>query len=248
MFAIGIHPSAVIEPGARIDPTAAIGPFCHIRTNAVIGANVQLVSGNYIGPNVTVGDDTIIYPGVRIQDDCRVGERCILHPGVVIGSDGFGFAPSERGIEKIPQVGWVELGDEVEIGSNTTVDRGAIGPTKVGKGTKIDNLVMIAHNVEIGDYCFIVAQVGIAGSTKIGNNTILAGQVGIIGHLEIGNNVKIGAQAGVANNVPDNTTLLGSPAREIHEMERIFAAMSRLPDLLKRVRRLENDRSKSDAE
>ena len=234
-----MHPSAVVESGARIDPTAAIGPLCHVRSGAVIGKNCQLVSSVFIGRKCVVGDDSLLYPGVRIMDACKIGKRAIIHASTVIGSDGFGFAPGPRGAKKVQQIGWVELGDDVELGSNCSVDRGALGPTRIGNRTKIDNLVQIAHNVEIGDDCLIAAQAGIAGSSKVGNRCILAGQVGVVGHIEVGDGTVVGAQAGVSKSLPGGKTWWGCPAREIMEAKRIEAAVHRLPELLKRVRKLE---------
>jgi UDP-3-O-[3-hydroxymyristoyl] glucosamine N-acyltransferase len=198
------------------------------------------VSSVFIGRDCAVGEDSLLYPGVRVMDSCKIGKRAIIHASTVIGADGFGFAPSPKGAKKVQQIGWVEIGDDVEIGSNCSVDRGALGPTRIGNRTKIDNLVQIAHNVEIGDDCFIVAQVGIAGSTKIGNRCVLAGQVGITGHIEIGDGTVIGAQSGVSKSVEGGKTWFGSPAREIMEMKRIEASLSRLPELLKRVKKLED--------
>ncbi len=235
----GIHESAVVDPAARVDQTAAIGPLCHIGAGSSVGRNTQLVASVYVGSDVRIGDDCLLYPGVRIIKDCRVGDRVIVHPGAVIGSDGFGFAESKDGPKKIKQVGWVEIEEEVEIGANTTIDRGAIGPTRVGRCTKIDNLVQIAHNVEIGEHSIIVSQVGISGSTKIGNGVVLAGQVGLVGHIEIGDGVRVGAQSGVSKSIPAGRTMFGYPAREIMETKRIEASLVRLPDLLKRVRKLE---------
>lgn len=235
----GVDQSAVVDPEAQIDNSTAIGPLCHIGAGAVIGRDCRLLSSVSVGENVRIGDNCLLYPGVRIINGCRIGDRVILHPGVVIGSDGFGFAESDKGLKKIKQVGWVEIADDVEIGANTTVDRGAIGPTRIGQGTKIDNLVQIAHNVEIGEHCIIVSQVGISGSTKIGNGVILAGQVGLVGHIVIGDGVRVGAKSGVPNSIPPGKTVFGSPAREIMEAKRIQAALTRLPDLLKRVRRIE---------
>jgi UDP-3-O-[3-hydroxymyristoyl] glucosamine N-acyltransferase len=163
----------------------------------------------------------------------------IIHAGVVIGSDGFGFAETDTGLKKIKQVGWVEIASDVEIGANTTIDRGAIGPTKIGPGTKIDNLVQIAHNVEIGAHSIIVAQVGISGSTKIGNGVILAGQAGLVGHIEIGDGARVGAQSGIAKSIPPGVVMFGSPARKIMDSKRIEASLTRLPDLFKRVRAIE---------
>ena len=173
---------------------------------------------------------------------CAIGSNVIIHGGVVIGSDGFGFAQSAAGHKKIRQIGGVEIGDDVEIGANTTIDRGALGPTKIGRGTKIDNLVQIAHNVEIGEHCLIVSQVGISGSTKIGNYVVLAGQVGLVGHIQLGDGVKVGAQSGVTDDVPPGHKVFGSPAREIMETLRTEAALRRLPELLKRVKKLEDER------
>lgn len=236
----GIHESAVIEPGANIDSSAAIGPLCHICDGAVIGKDVQLISDVYVGPGVTIGENSLIYPGARIMHGCKIGRNVIIHASTVIGSDGFGFAETESGLKKIKQVGWVEIADEVEIGSNVSIDRGALGPTKIGYGTKIDNLVQIAHNVEIGAHSIIVAQVGISGSTKIGNGVILAGQVGIVGHVEIGDGVQVGAQSGISKSVEAGKKMFGYPALEIMETMRIDAALKRLPDLLKRVKKLED--------
>jgi UDP-3-O-[3-hydroxymyristoyl] glucosamine N-acyltransferase len=237
----GVHKTAATEPDSAVDPTAGIGPLCYVGAASTVGPNTQLISSVHVGNNVTVGSNCLFYPGVRIMDNCRIGNNVILQPGVVIGSDGFGYAESEAGPKKIQQVGWVEIEDDVEIGANTTVDRGALGATKIGRGSKIDNLVQIAHNVEIGQFCIIVSQVGISGSTKLGNGVVLAGQVGLIGHLELGDRVVVGAQSGVTKSYPAGTTIFGSPAREIMEAKRIEASIRRLPELLKRVKKIEND-------
>lgn len=239
MVSAGINQTSVVEPGARIEPSASIGPLCHVRPGAQIGSGSRLVSSVYVGDDVTVGSDCLLYPGVRIMPGCTIGNNVILHAGVVIGSDGFGYAPSETGIKKIKQIGWVEIEDDVEIGANTTVDRGALGPTRIGRGTKIDNLVQVAHNVEIGANSLLCAQVGISGSAKLGNGVVLAGQVGVVGHLKLGDGVQVGAQSGVAHDVEAGQTLLGSPARELHEAKRIYAAIGLLPELVKRIRKLE---------
>ena len=157
----------------------------------------------------------------------------------MIGSDGFGFVPCESGLKKVKQIGWVEIGDDVEIGSNCSVDRGALGPTRIGRGTKIDNLVQIAHNVEIGQHCLLIAQVGISGSTKLGNGVVLAGQVGVVGHIEIGDGVRVGAQSGVADSLKSGVEALGSPARDASKMKRQYVAATQLPEILQRLRRLE---------
>lgn len=243
----GISEHAIVEPGALIGEGSAIGPFCHIRGTARLGRNVKLVSSVYVGDQAVVGDDCLLHPGVQVLHGTSIGSRAIIHAGTVIGSDGFGFAPSESGLKKIKQIGWVEIGEDVEIGANVTIDRGALGPTRIGRGTKIDNLVHIAHNVEIGQDCIIVAQVGISGSSKIGNRVALGGQVGLIGHIELGDDVKVGAQSGVAKSVPAGETVFGSPAREIMETKRIEAALARLPELLRRVKQLENELKKHKA-
>jgi UDP-3-O-[3-hydroxymyristoyl] glucosamine N-acyltransferase len=235
----GIHERAVVDEGAEIDSTAAIGPLCHIRPGARIGRNTQLVSGVFVGDDVVIGESCLLYPGVQIQHGCRIGNNVIIHSSTVIGSDGFGFAPGPSGLKKVRQVGWVEIGDEVEIGSNTSVDRGALGPTRIGRGTKIDNLVQVAHNVEIGQHSVIVSQVGISGSTKIGNGVQLGGQVGIVGHIEIGDGARVGAQSGVSGNITPGHTVLGSPARDIKGVRRLYAALPRLPEMLRRLRKIE---------
>lgn len=235
----GCHTTAVTDQGASVDPSAHVGPFCHIESGSTIGKNCRLVSSVYVGCDVVIGDNCIINPGVVIMDDCRIGSNVIIHASTVIGSDGFGFAESETGLKKIKQIGWVEIADDVEIGSNVSIDRGALGPTRVGRGTKIDNLVQIAHNVDIGEHCLIVAQVGISGSTKICDQVVLAGQVGMVGHIEIGRGAKVGAQSGVSKSIPAGMTVLGTPAREIKSARRIMAVQPRLPDLLKRIGRLE---------
>ncbi len=236
---VGIDKSAVVNPDATIGDDAGVGPLCHIEGKSEIGANTQLLSSVFIDNDVVIGKDCMIYPGVRILNGSRIGNGVIIHSGVVIGSDGFGFAESPDGLKKIKQIGWVEISDLVEVGANSTIDRGALGPTKIGFGTKIDNLVQIAHNVEIGSHCIIVAQVGISGSTKVGNGVIMGGQAGLAGHLNIGDGVKISAQSGVSKSIPAGTIVRGTPAREIKRASRVLAAQSGLPELIKRVRELE---------
>lgn len=236
----GIHATAVVDGSAKIDDSAGVGAMVHVGAGSLIGQDTQVMPSVYIDHDVAIGSNCLIYPGVRILHGSRIGSNVILHPGVVVGSDGFGFVPTETGIHKIKQVGWVEIGDDVEIGANTTIDRGALGPTRIGRGTKIDNLVQIAHNVETGQNCLIVSQVGISGSTKLGDGVILAGQVGLVGHIELGNRVSVGAQSGVSKSIPDGETWLGTPAREIHLSKRIIASTDRLPELWKRLKRLED--------
>ncbi len=235
----GVHPSAVISESARLGADSSVGALAFIGDNSSIGDRTTIMPKAYIGREVTIGADCKIFPGVHILDGTKIGNDVILHAGTVLGSDGFGYARHDKGIKKIKQIGWVEIGDETEIGANCTVDRGALGPTRIGKCVKIDNLVQIAHNVEIGDYSIIVAQVGISGSTKLGKGVILAGQVGLIGHIVLGDGVTIGAQSGVSHDIPAGKTYFGYPAREIMETKRIWAALTHLPDLFKRVRKLE---------
>lgn len=238
--AAGVHETSVIESDTSVSSSARIGPLCHVREGSVIGDDCRLVSSIYVGRNVSIGRNCLIYPGVCIMDGSIIGDNTIIHSSTVIGSDGFGFAESESGLKKIKQVGWVEIGNDVEIGSNCSIDRGALGPTVIGHGSKIDNLVQIAHNVEIGRNCIIVSQVGISGSTRLGNGVVLAGQVGVIGHLEIGDGVRVAAQSGVAKSIPAGKTMFGSPARDVMETKRIEVALGRLPELLKRVRKIED--------
>ncbi len=238
-FAAGIHPTAVVAPGAQIDSTAHIGPHCVIGERVRIGARTVLQGGNFIGDDSRLGDDANLFPNVTIYPRTEIGRRVRIHASTVIGSDGFGYVQDGGTHRKVPQIGNVVIGDDVEIGAGVTIDRGALGSTIIGKGTKIDNLVQIAHNVEIGEGCLLVAQVGIAGSTKLGNYVVLAGQVGIAGHLKIGNQVIVAAQAGVMNDIPDGEKWLGTPAQPDREMKRQFIAIRHLPDLLRRVAELE---------
>ena len=229
-----------IEDSAVIDETANVS-----KINTYIGHNVKIGKNVVIYPNVSIfegteiGDGTIVYPNVTIREFCKIGKRCIFQPGAVIGSDGFGYIKVKGNNVKIEQIGNVILEDEVEIGANTCVDRGAIGDTIIKKGTKIDNLVHIAHNDIIGSNCFITAQVGISGSVEVGDNTTLAGQVGVAGHLKIGNNVVIAAKSGVTNNVPDGKQMSGFPLREHIDDLRIKMSMGRVPELVKKVKKLE---------
>jgi len=234
-FIAGIHPSAAIAASAQIDPTAHIGPHCTVGERVQVGANVVLQAGNFIGDDAVIGDETNLFSNVTIYPRTQIGKRVRIHAGAVIGSDGFGYVFDSGFHRKVPQVGNVVIGDDVEIGSNTSVDRGALGSTIIGKGTKIDNLVQVGHNVELGEYCILCAQVGIAGSAKLGKYTVLAGQVGIAGHLKIGNQVTIGSKSGVMHNIPDGEKWLGIPAQPDKQAKRIMIAMQRLPDLFKKI-------------
>ncbi len=238
-FSPGAHPSAIVDPTAQVDASAHIGPNCVIAENVKIGAGVVLQGGNHIGRNVTIGAQCRLFPNVVVYGHTQIGQRVRIHAGAVIGSDGFGYVFDAGMHRKVPQVGQVIIQDDVEIGANVCIDRGALGPTTIGKGTKIDNLVQIAHNVSIGEHCLVVAQVGIAGSTKIGHYTTLAGQVGIAGHLKIGNKVTIAAQSGVMHDVPDGGKWLGAPAQPDRQAKRQMIALQRLPELMRRVDALE---------
>ena len=238
-FAPGKHPTAVVASSAQIDPSAHIGPHCVIGERVRIGARTVLEAGNHVGDDSVIGEQSRLFPNVVIYPRTQIGNRVLIHAGTAIGSDGFGYVFHEGAHLKVPQIGNVVIHDDVEIGANVTVDRGALGSTVIGRGTKIDNLVQIAHNVVIGENCILVSQVGIAGSTKLGNYVTLAGQVGLAGHLKIGNQVTVAAQSGVMNHIPDGQKWLGSPARPDREMKRIFIGWERLSQLLQRVAQLE---------
>lgn len=228
-----IHPSAVIGKNVSIAPCAVIGRGVTIGDNTVIGA------GSVMLPGSAAGEECIIYPKVTIMDGCTVGNRVILHSGVVIGADGFGFAPHKGRYHKIPQIGTVRIGDDVEIGANSCVDRAAFGVTVVGNGTKIDNLVQVAHNVKIGAHTVIASQTGISGSTGIGDWVRLGGQAGLAGHITVGNGAMVGAQAGVTKDVPAGETVSGYPAKNHMQAMRLEAALRHLPDLLKKMKEQE---------
>ncbi|MGO8700051.1 MAG: UDP-3-O-(3-hydroxymyristoyl)glucosamine N-acyltransferase [Limisphaerales bacterium] len=237
--AAGIHPSAVVDPTARVDPGAHIGPGCVIGENVLIGAQTVLRGGNHIGDDCVIGEQSQLFPNVVLYPQTQIGRRVRVHAGAILGADGFGYVVDGGVHRKIPQVGHVIVEDDVEIGANVTIDRGALGPTIIGRGTKIDNLVQVGHNVVMGEKCLVVAQVGIAGSTTIGSNTILAGQVGLAGHLKIGNNVTVAAQSGVMHDIPDGGKWLGAPAQPDRQAKRQMIALQRLPELIQRVGELE---------
>jgi UDP-3-O-[3-hydroxymyristoyl] glucosamine N-acyltransferase len=235
----GVHPTAVIAPSATVDPTAHIGPHCVVGERVRIGPRCVLHAGDFVGDDSRLGEEVILFPNVTLYARTEVGNRVRIHAGAVIGADGFGYVQDHGVHRKVPQIGHVIIGDDVEIGANTTIDRGALGPTIIGKGTKIDNLVMIAHNVEVGEHCLLIGQVGIAGSTKLGNYVVLAGQVGVAGHLQIGHRVTVAAQSGVMNNIPEGERWLGSPAQPDKETKRQLVALRHLPEALKRLAALE---------
>jgi UDP-3-O-[3-hydroxymyristoyl] glucosamine N-acyltransferase len=246
-FAPSVHESAVLSATAEVHPTAHIGPHCVVGDNVKVGAGVILQGGNHIGANSVIGDGSHLFPNVVIYPQTQIGLRVRIHGGSVIGSDGFGYVLDSGTHRKVPQIGGVIIGDDVEIGAGVTIDRGALGPTTIGKGSKIDNLVQIAHNVSIGEHCLIVAQVGIAGSTRIGNHTTIAGQVGLAGHLKIGSKVTIAAQSGVMNNISDGEKVFGTPAQPDRQMKRQLIAMQQLPEIVRRVAELERQLAQKSA-
>jgi UDP-3-O-[3-hydroxymyristoyl] glucosamine N-acyltransferase len=236
----GVHATAVIGEGCRISPTATVGPFCVVEDGASVGDHSVLQAHVFIGRYVSVGRDCFLMAHVTIQGHCRLGDRVRLHSGVVIGGDGFGYDTNAAGRhEKLPQVGDVVLGDDVEIGANSTIDRARFDRTEVGEGTKIDNLVQLGHNVIIGKYCLIVALVGIAGSTRVGDHVVIGGQAGLGGHLTIGPGSMIAAKAGVNKSLPGKSYVAGAPALPILVNHKLTALKKRLPDLFRNVEQLE---------
>lgn len=239
----GIHSTAVIESSATIGSDVYLGPYSYVGENAVIGDGCSVYPHVYIGDKTRVGNKSVLYPGVKVYHECILGNGCIIHAGSVIGSDGFGFAPqSENEYMKIPQLGNVVLEDNVEIGANVTIDRATMGSTVIRKGVKLDNLIQIGHNVEVGENTVMAAQTGIAGSTKIGKNCMFGGQVGISGHVKIANGTKIGAQAGILGEIKEeNTAIIGSPAFDIKQYMRSTVLFKRLPDLKLKLDSLEKE-------
>lgn len=235
--AAGVHPTAVIAKGSKVSKKAAIGPYVVIEEGAAIADGVAIGAGSYIGENVAIGDDTVLDPSVVIYARTVIGKRVIIHSGTVIGGDGFGYADEGEKRVKIPQIGNVVIEDDVELGNNVCIDRATLGSTIVKKGTKVDNLVQIAHNDIVGENVLLCAQVGISGSSVIGNNVILTGQVGIADHVEIGDHVILGAQSGVPTKkkIPEKTVWFGTPARPIQEWKEIFAHTQRLPEAMKKL-------------
>ncbi|MDZ7758713.1 MAG: UDP-3-O-(3-hydroxymyristoyl)glucosamine N-acyltransferase [Desulfovermiculus sp.] len=232
---------AFIHAQAQVSETATIYPFAFIGPDTVVGPGSTIFSGVYIGEECRIGQDCIISANCSIMAGSILGDRVVVHSGVVLGSDGFGFAQSSDQMQKVPQIGQVVIEDDVEIGANTTVDRAALGETRIGQGTKIDNQVQIGHNVRVGKGSVIVAQVGIAGSTKIGDKVILAGQVGIVGHLSIGDGCRVGAQSGINKSIPPGTDVSGSPAMEHRQYLRCAALHQKLPDIYQRMKALESE-------
>ena len=236
----GVEQPSFVSEGVQVPDDTYIGAFAYIGKNVQLGKGVQIYPHTYIGDNVKIGDNTILYSGVKVYYNCVIGKDCILHAGVVIGSDGFGFEPNAQGVnQKLPQIGNVIIEDDVEIGANTTVDRAMMGSTFIRRNAKLDNLVQVAHNVEIGESTFMCAQVGVAGSTKVGGHCILAGQVGVAGHITIADNCVFGAQSGIANHVKKPGLYQGSPIIDAMNWRRSVVGFKQLPDLMKKLQDLE---------
>lgn len=231
----GIHPTAVIDRDAVVAETASVGPYCLVSAGARVGRGAVLRSHVFLGPGASVGEESRVASRVTVGEFCEVGRQCVLESGVVLGSEGFGYETSEGVHHKLPQIGRVVLGDRVEVGANTTIDRARFGETRVGQGTKIDNLVQIGHNVRIGEHCLIVAQVGISGSTTVEDYVIIGGQTGLVGHIHIGRGVRIGAQSGVSKSIPAGQFVRGVPAMEAWAHQRLLALQRRLPQLFAKV-------------
>lgn len=236
----GIDKNTHIADTAKYEENLYLGAFAYIGENVKIGKNVKIYPHCYIGDNTQIGDNTILYSGVKIYANTQIGKHCTFQAGAVIGSDGFGFAPQADGSYKtIPQLGNVIIEDHVDIGANTTIDCATFGSTKIEQGVKIDNLVQIAHNVEVGENTVIASQTGISGSTKIGKQVIIAGQVGVVGHVEVGNNATLAAKSGISNNVPENSTFFGYPAYNRTDYIKSFVIFKKLPQMMKQIQELE---------
>lgn len=235
----GVHPSAVVADDLVLGEGASVGPLAAVGTGVVLGERSVVGPGCLLGRGVEIGADTLLHPRVVVEDRCRIGDRCILHSGVVIGADGFGFATVDGIHHKVPQVGIVVLEDDVELGANVCVDRATMGETRIGRGTKVDNLVQIAHNVQVGEHCLMVAQVGISGSTRIGHHVVFAGQSGCSGHLTIGDGAVLAARAVAIKDLPDGAFVSGYPARPHREWLKANANLQRLDELRRRVKELE---------
>ena len=237
----GIHPTAVVDPQASLAEDACVGPQAVIERGVTVGPGTRLAAGVFLGEGATVGSQCVFYPRVSVYPGARIGHRVVLHAGVVVGSDGFGYVFAEGRHHKFPQLGGVIIEDDVEIGSNSTVDRGSLGITVIGTGTKIDNLVQVAHNVRIGRHCVIAAQTGISGSVEIGDYVILGGQVGVADNVRIEDNVTVGAQAGIPTGkaLRKGTTYWGTPARPLDEFKKMYAHLSHLPSLAAKIREVE---------
>ncbi|MBI4056578.1 MAG: UDP-3-O-(3-hydroxymyristoyl)glucosamine N-acyltransferase [Elusimicrobia bacterium] len=236
------HPTAFIHPTAKLGKHSSVGAGCVVEEGAEIGDFSVLYPQAYVGHHAKIGKHCLIYPQVVLRENCELGDRVIVHAGTVIGSDGYGYLLQNGKHEKIPQIGRVVIEEEVEIGANTTIDRATTGETRIGAGTKIDNLVQIAHNVKVGKNCLIISQVGVAGSSELGDSVVLAGQVGVADHAKLGNRVVVGAQSGAMGNVPDGAILFGSPARPHREAMRLHALLGKLPEMYETLKKLTQER------
>ncbi len=239
VFPPGVHETAVVDPTADVSRATSIGPYCVIGADCIVGQGSRLASHVTLGPDVEVGKNCQLYARVAIREKCRIGDRVILHTAVCIGTDGFGFLPGRSGLKKVPQVGIVIIEDDVEIGSGSCVDRATTGQTVVGQGTKLDNLVQVGHNVKVGNHCVISAHCGIGGSTVIGNGVSIGGLVGVSDHVTIGDGARIAGKSGMFKDVPAGATVFGVPAIDVKESFRLFSALRKLPELIRRVRKLE---------
>lgn len=235
----GVDKLAFVDPSAKVPEDCYVGAFAYIGKNVELGKGCRIYPQAYVGDNVKLGDNCILYPHVTVYKECKLGNNCIIHAGTVIGADGFGFAPEADGYHKIPQLGNVEIADNVEIGANTCIDRAAMGSTKIGKGTKLDNLIQVAHNCTVGENTVMAAQVGMAGSSHVGDWCMFGGQAGLSGHIRIGNKVSLAGQTGVMSDIEDGSQLLGSPGMPVREAFRSIAMMRRLPEMSKRIDKLE---------
>jgi UDP-3-O-[3-hydroxymyristoyl] glucosamine N-acyltransferase len=240
-YAPGIHPSAVVAPDAQIDPTASIQPLVVIESGVKIGAHSVIGAQSFVGRETVIGESCFLHPNVVLREHSVLGARVIIHSGTVIGSDGFGYHQVEGRHEKVPQIGHVQIDDDVEIGACTTIDRARFGRTWIQHGTKIDNLVQIAHNVVIGPHCLIISQTGISGSAKLGQYVTLAGQVGVVGHVEVGDRVVVAAKSGVSKDTPAGETLLGMIGAPMKEAREVMVQTRRLPMTVERIKTLENE-------
>ena len=242
---VGVEPMSYVAPSAKVGEEAYIAAFAYVSERAVIGNKCNIYPHVFIGENVTIGNNVTLYSGVKIYADCKVGDNSIIHAGAIIGSDGFGFAPQPDGsYSKIPQIGNVMIESNVEIGANTTIDRAVMGSTIIHEGVKLDNLIQIAHNVQIGKHTAIASQTGISGSTKIGEKCVFGGQVGLAGHINIGNEVKIGAQSGIMKDLKDGAELIGSPAIPIKDWYRSSVIFGKLPEMYRDLSQLKRDINK----
>ena len=237
----GVHPSAVVDPSAQVDESATVGPLCVVGAGSIIGKDVVLCANVYIGAQCVVGDGTYLMAQVRVMDYCEIGKRVRIHSGTVIGSDGFGYYFDKGVHNKIPQIGKVVIDDFVEIGANTTIDRARFSETRIGEGTKIDNLVQIAHNVVVGKHCIILSQAGIAGSCTLEDYAVIGGQVGVADHIKIGSGARIGSQSGINHDLKPGERVRGSPAYSYMHAQRVEVLQRRLPDFFKRLKHVEEE-------